>query len=214
MDGHPGVLPLIEAGAGQNPAYRPTHRLQSFDLGLYGVPPSPAPFGPPVVSPLGSEGRCEGSARPGPLLSLSSRATGYQVAVYQRGLQPGVAEQLWDHHDRDSVVEQRAGATDVAEYLNNPVATIRSGLSNRSDQRITGWDGTAITGPPKSRRGPHSRSQGGGTPAQQGLDGEDLNQASVTHWARSTHHDGEVVLASTRRNHADPPRWSPWRGDA
>ena len=26
MDGHPGHLPLIGAGAGQNPAYRPTHR--------------------------------------------------------------------------------------------------------------------------------------------------------------------------------------------
>ncbi len=34
MDGHPGLLPLIGAGAGQNPAYRPAHRHTTYEQGL------------------------------------------------------------------------------------------------------------------------------------------------------------------------------------
>ena len=36
MDGHPGSPPLIGAGAGQNPAYRPAHRRQPVDKGQSG----------------------------------------------------------------------------------------------------------------------------------------------------------------------------------
>ena len=92
MDGHPGLLPHIEAGAGQNPAYRPTHRLFQVRRHL--------PSGASAGSPRRACRRSRVTALSGPEPAPPSGGVGARSAIYEGVTVPTNAKEPRSGHCR------------------------------------------------------------------------------------------------------------------